>query len=367
MTSPLLVARGIHKIPAIAVTVGSSSTPAFSINSYNVTYAYLSGDPDGTAPITVGLEEAFTRLVTMMSPYNMVSSARRNFVGSAALTPKQYFNRIVVLLEAMLQTLKRLPGDIRDMNAIFDIANEIGLTNWKKGVTFEAVSDIKYKPVFNKLLWDVLRNNLAGPRDVTRNDFTLRWRTNTLWHAKYGVEEYFKVQGGSFLIFSTKTLPTDSADYTASYWKIPILFDQTSTTTAMNKMGESFALSAYDLPVADALTNRTLSRLFTLDSTVTGVVDPVLRIPSLDPSNGASNNPIQAASYMHQLMKEFFGIGRVNTSATTTPNWVYDVDAGTIAVIDVEISDISNAMLQYSRSFGPFVLERSSVDSIIGF
>lgn len=87
-----------------------------------------------------------------------------------------------------------------------------------------------------------------------------------------------------------------------------------------------------------------LSRLIPLES-----MNVSARIPTA--STRAAGNVPSASSAVFETMQTVFGYGRIET---TRNDFNYAIGRDLISFIDIQVSDINNAMLTFVRSFAPF-------------
>jgi len=361
MRHPLLVIDATHDIPDLTITtVGGTTGDVIDSTNYNITIPAGSGTPyDGQ---TLTFREAIAGLIRLLSPYNVLAWSRQYTQGTVSTNPTQYFNSIVYMTEAIRQTLARFPSDVADIRTVLDVANRAGLNRWVRGVYFDITREMNYQPVFNKLCNDVFVNYLASPNTIYYDNVTLRWKFYSLWNEFLGIPKYDKINGGSFLSFSTRKFQSTVVPSTDTKYLIPKLFDIPSAGSAkitfVNRLGIVADLT-YTVYNATQLANSTIyNRINTL-----GFTDYDQRIPTADISSGYSQVP-EVGSCLYRLMTNLFNLGNIKISASDTNEMV---DSEIVSAVDVELDDVSNAIIAFAQAYAPFKVYTPTVERTIGF
>lgn len=359
MRDPLLIIDAVHDVPTIKITTPSETTVLDSEN-YKITIPAGSGTPwDGT---TVDFQTAIQYCQKLMSPYNILAWARQLTQGIVNTTPTQYFNSIVTMVELIRSTLSRFPADVSDIRTVLDVANRSGLNRWVRGIYFDVTKEMFYTPLYNKLCNDVFVNYLASPNEVYYDDTTLRWKFYTIWNEYIGIPKYDKVNGGSFLSFSTRNFGAGIVPSTDTKYLIPKLFDIPtsgySKIAFVNRLGITadvgFTIYNHD----DLADSAILSRINALDYS-----DYSQRVPTANIVDGYTNIP-DISSALAYLFSRLFGFGRVETDAS-----VYNESLTNeiVCCVDIELDDVSNAMIAFAQAYAPFKVYSPTKERTVGF
>lgn len=359
MRDPLLLIDAIHDIPSLTIETNTGETVLNSSN-YNITVPISSGTPfDGE---TLSFQDAILGVLKLLNPYNILKWARQLSNGIVSTTPTQYFNSIVTMLELIRSTLSRFPSDVADIRTVLDVANRSGLNRWKRGIYFDITREMFYQPVFNKLCHDVFVNYLASPNTVYYDETTLRWKFYTMWDEFLGIPKFDRVNGGSFLSFSTRQFESGVTASTDTKYLVPKLFDiPTSGYTDaefVNRLGVT-ATIGYTVYSAQQMNDSTVySRLNALSYR-----DYDQRIPTANISNGYNNIP-ETGSAVNYLLTRLFNFGNIQVSVNDVNE---SLNNEIVSVVDIELDDVSNNMIAFAQAYAPFKVYTPTTERTIGF
>lgn len=350
MRDPLLIIDAIHKVPSLKITAAGDITVLDS-SDYNIMVDNVS----------TSFELVIKRLVNLLSPYNILKWARQYTEGSgdfSSTTPTTYFNTIVETVELLRKALNRFPSDVADIRTVLDTANRVGMNRWNQGIYFELTKDNTYNPVFNKLCHDVFVNYLAAPHNIKFNTTTQRWGFYSLWDEYLGIPKYDRVNGGSFLTFSTRNISGSPSTDTKAL--IPQLFTIAVNEKAnfVNRKGIVIDLTYTTMTASQINSDAVYSRLNALGSS-----DYSQRIPTANLSSGYSSVP-QLGSAVEYLLARLFGLGNIKISSSVTNK---TLNSEIICAIDVEMEDITNAMIAYAQAYAPFKVYSPTTTKTVGF
>lgn len=350
MRDPLLIIDAIHKIPSILIKA-AGDTEVLNSTKYDI-------EIEGTQ---TKFEYVIKRLVNLLSPYNILKWARQYTEGSgdfASTTPTVYFNTIVETVELLRKALNRFPSDVAEIRTVLDTANRVGMNRWSQGIYFELTRDNTYNPIFNKLCHDVFVNYLAAPDAIKFNETTQRWGFYSLWDEFLGIPKYDRVNGGSFLTFSTRKVTGSPSTDTKAL--IPQLFTIPSDEKAnfVNRKGIIVDLTYTTMNSTAIDSSAVYSRLNALNSS-----DYSQRIPTANLSSGYSGIP-QLGSAIEYLLARLFGLGNIKISSSVTNS---TLNSEIICAIDVEMEDITNAMIAYAQAYAPFKVYSPTTTKTVGF
>lgn len=343
MSDPLLIINAIHKVPNIKIVELDQVEPTIDSDNYK--------DSSGKT-VTDLIQSA----IAYMSPHSVLKWARQYTEGTTSVTPTAYFNAIDSLLTSIKGIMNRFPSDVGIIRTALMVANRAGLNNWKQGIYFDTTKEMFYQPVYNKLCNDVFVCNMATANNMVLDPTTYRWKFATLWDKYTGIANFDKMSGGSFLIFSTRELPT-SEDYTSSAYLVPKLFDIIDSSMSMiNRIGYELAITYKTMTQLEVANNSVLSRLNPLNATITTRI-PVVKLV------GVSNNT-QIASSAYQFLANVFGYGSIEL---TEGSYDYICNSDKVCFIDIELDDISNSVIAYCQAFSPFKVYAPIKTRQIGF
>lgn len=356
---PLLVIDATHDVPDLKITTDSGTVVLDSAN-YKVTMPKNFGTPnDGKQ---VSFREAVQTLIQLLSPYNVLAFCRQYTEKIVSQNPTDYFNKIDKMIELIRSALSKFPSDVSDIRTVLDVANRAGLNRWVRGVYFDITKEMNYQPVFNKLCNDVFVNYLASPNTIYYDNVTYRWKFYTLWDEFLGIPKYDKVNGGSFLSFSTRQFESSVTPSTDTKYLVPKLFDISNSdynpVDVVNRKGITAKIK-YTVYNADQIENSPIyCRLNTLKYS-----DYDQRIPTVDVSTGYANIP-DVASSLYRMMTSLFSIGNVKVNENVTNE---TVDSDIVSIVDVELDDVSNAMIAFAQAYAPFKVYTPVTERTIGF
>lgn len=360
MRDPLLVIDACHDIPDIKITTGSSSTVVLNSDDYEISIPANAGTPwDGQ---TLAFQDAILGLVKLLSPYNILVWARQLTNGIVTTTPTAYFNSIVTMVELLRQALAKFPADVADIRTVLDVANRAGLNRWKPGIYFDVTREMFYQPVFNKLCNDVFVNYLATPNYIYYDEITLRWKFYTIWDEFLGIPKYDRVNGGSFLTFSTRQFESTVTPSTDTKYLIPKLFDIPQTgynkVQFVNRLGVTADVGYTIYTAAQIKASPIYSRLNAL-----GFSDFAQRVPDVNISTGYSAIP-ETGSALYYLLTRLFSLGNIKVSSTKTNE---TMNGDVVSVVDIELDDVSNSMIAFAQAYAPFKVYTPVTERTIGF
>lgn len=303
----------------------------------------------------------------------------RNATYRASQTEVQRVNKVGDTLRALSDFMTYFKIRFADMRAVFDIMQRVGLNNWSKIFKPGITRDTNLPTPYNLTITDMFKLYFSSGASFTWNAATKKWQGISIWNRYLGIPEFDKMSGGSVLSLCFKSYSaTGSDDNTIAY--LPVMFGigQASAPTlkshAVNRLGTvcpiyqgSFA--AYDHPV--------LSRLFPLESVERSIYLPVAdRYCSevndmnwMDTFEGAPRAMDEVDQSM--LAATFLSLCGFSVISPTVEDGEVDLnnclvqcDPDMLAFLDFEIEDITNEVITYSRSKGPFRVNISTGSSL---
>lgn len=348
MSDPLLTICAVHKMPDLTITSNGASTPYFNSENYKTT---ING-------VTYTLEDLALAINEALDVNSIIAWARQKFEGKTNVTSTDYFNNIVDLLEGYKSLMVKFSSDMSDVRTFMDLMNKSGLNSWTRGIYFKVSPKVmQYKLCNNILCSNVFASYLGSANQMVYDESTFRWKYFSMWNRYYGIPAYDMRDGGSFLTFSVRDLPEDT-DYTGTRWLIPKLFDVIpGSVRFVSRVGLIINMEYQIFDNSRLNSDPILSRLNPLS-----VQDLSIRMPA--GSVLAAGNIPSAASSMYKLISNVFGFGLVEVA-----DGQFDtcLSADEVCFVDVEMDDISNAMISFSRAFAPFRVATADTDLTVGF
>lgn len=342
MSDPLLVINAIHDVPTIKITELGMEQPTIDSENYKI-----KGKP---------IENEIASVIALMSPLSVIKWARQYSEGTTSVNPTGYFNAIEKKLTEIKQCLDRFPSDVGIIRVALSVANRAGLNNWVQGVYIDTTKEGNYQPKYNKLCNDVFVCNLATSNSMTLDDTTYRWKFSTLWDKYTGLAKFDQVSGGSFLVFSTREIPT-ATDYTTSTYLLPKLFDVVDSSVSMvNRLGVSVPITYKTMNKQELADNKIMCRLNPLSANID------IRLPLVTLTG--ITNLTDIASSVYQFINNVFGIGCVQLSES---EFDYACNSDKICFVDVELDDVSNSVISYAQAYAPFKVYAPVKSRLIGF
>lgn len=323
---------------------------------YNYNDELVVNDDQGNQLFTTSDEhytDLFERVndtLDKLSIQTVVSMARNN---ADYDTIQRWMNAIIVNVGAIKNDLDSFTRDFQDLCVAFKRMSRAGYTNWKIGqfLLLDNISET-FKPVFNKMVFDIVRNTFTGARDIVYDASINQWKSYTIWDKYLGIPGYDQKSGGSVLTFSTKTV-VNSSGLTLSY---PVWF-KFSNCYALTRKGESYAITLEDLQVNSGAIARILGRLSPLSTT-----DSIyFHCPSIDVS-ALSSKPTQQA-WILEAIQHVFGYLKATVAAGT---YNYCISDDVLTAVDFVISDLTNAMDTMGRINAPFKVLKAVTKPVLG-
>lgn len=354
---PLISVIPVTKVPDITVKLSDNKTVVFKYSETGSDCSYLIRVNGNAYTLT----DLVMSLCYALSPYAIQAWARMRFEGTTSVTARDYYNDIVDMLEGLMAMLSRFPADMADFDVVLKVLQRVNMNNWHYSVV-PILGTPKYKPTFNKLLYDIVRARAAGGANMIYDENTRRWKFFTTWDAVTDIPDYDMKSGGSFLTFSLRTLPTesDTSQYYSTKWLIPHLFslDTGAPIRVVNRKGEEFALGYTEYTYQQVLTTTVFRRLMPVPS----MSEASLRVPTIQVP-GSGDAAKLKASYALKLIMRMVGMGRVTEGGTSHDA----VDSSFMCLVDEQIEDVSNAMINQARVTAPFRVAVAKDAKAIGF
>lgn len=280
--------------------------------------------------------------IDKLNPFGLIKWARQYAQGDTTTTPTNYYNALVDDLNDVLNGLQTFKSQVVDLRTLLDVLSRVGLNNWSRGIKLTLENRVSYEPVCNRIVDDIYQSTFAGSPDVVFNETTQRWSIFSLWDRYYGIPAYEKTDGGAFIVFSTRTLPTeaDPNDYLKTRYLVPQMFDVT-LQECLSRKGHWYSVSSTLLDNAALEGSSAFTRLNTLSQSQLTLKLPVL---------GEVTTPVNRKSMLIDAVSTAYGLGLITRAAGT----YYEVThPDKICFLDTQIDDISNKMIGYCKAYGP--------------
>lgn len=371
MTSPLLELALTHNMPKFRIFITMPAGEANSDGSINWSagstpakpdlstedldsYVQSSSNPQVQAAGTFsGLIDAFSLALSVNDTLYWARNER-----SAEDTDQAKLNFLSKGLDALIDisnVFKPFMGDLRTM---LDVLQRVGVNQWVKNITLELVSDNNVPVTNNITVNDVFHALLTGGTSMTWNKDTFRWSGWTIWDKFFGIPEYDSKSGGAFLTFSLKDLVVAeddaSAQHATDYLPVAIsgLFDattdegRTAAIYAVNRLGYSRAIKVEGM---DPKSNKSTARLLPFsDSSIQ------IQVPVYSQTLNLTDEAFIRAAILD--ICGFVSDGEGDLA----------VEPSKLVLLNFEVEDITNEMITYARTKGPFVVNVAE-KSNIGF
>lgn len=296
-----------------------------------------------------------------------------------------YYNALCNYLDMLAEIATRFSSYMSDIRTFLDKVSNTGMLYWEKGLTFDinSIKDIELQ--YNQLTADTLKITLSGADRLHFDETTQRWKCYTAWDLYTGVAKFDGYSGGAFLSMSLRSVEdtyTDSENHeqtipqNSSTRIIPCLFrilvDETAQRDAtsayvsiLSRNGIKADLITTSLNSGEFSNNPTLSRLNPLD-----VSDIHIKIPNWDYSKLIADYQLTPAAVKHmsaQLIKTLCQITDICGVTYATNSKMYNCSPDILCYIDVELTDVTNAMIQYARNYNPFRVSTPDGKRSMGF
>jgi len=293
---------------------------------------------------------AINAVLDALSIGTVLELSRTNANQTAIL---RWFNDMVSNIALINNSLVSFTRDFADLLVAFKRMSKAGFTNWKIG-QFLLIDDIneKFKPSFNKMVFDIIRSTHTGGRDIAYDSTINQWKGITLWDKFLGIPTYDSKSGGSVLTFSvrqrTGTIPTGIM--------APVWFKPTSTVL-LTRLGNKYPVTTVETRVDSSAIARILGRLVPTSAYAT----TLFKVPSVDLS-ALSSNPIQQ-SWVTEALEHVFGYLRVAVSSGT---YNYVISDDILTSVDFVLNDVSNSVDTMARINAPFRVLKSTKEETLG-
>lgn len=373
MTDPLMTASMTTFIPSCQMSA-SDVTYYDSDTSLKAKGIWLNPDTwtfDGTKtnPVELSFEQIIYRLVRMLDVSTMLTWARMVNTNPASVgsitTPSAYYEEVNRLVEHVNMIMTTFTTSMTNIRTFINKLESSGMVYWKKGMAVNVDHINQYEPVFNVILHNMIACYIGGSAKMTFDKQTQRWQASTLWNKYTGIAQFDKISGGSFLTFGLRKLDLGGLQSTDTAMCLPIMFATelntgSSKCVMTNRMGVS--LNVTGVEVASLEQDAQLSRLDPLN-----VKFPV-KIPTvtiLDKTNKLTKAAASAlVSSVVQLLLTVVGYCNVKLESGGTTS---ACDPDFICFLDIQISDVSNDMIQFCRNYSPFRVMTPNGKRTIGF
>lgn len=372
MSDPLLTATMTTCIPSCLMKTQSGVTYYDSASILKAKGIWVNPDTwtfDGTTdkPVEISFEDLIYRLNRMLDVSTILTWARKlNTAPSSVGTitsPSAYYQSIVKMIEAINLILTSFTTAMTNIRTFIDKLDTSNMVYWKKGVSLSVSNITVYDPTFNVILHNLIAAYIGGSSTMTYDQNTQRWQAATLWNKYTGIAEFDRMSGGSFLTFGLRKLDTTGLADTDTAMCLPIVFSAElksgySKCVATTRLG--LVVSVTSREVTDLSEDRVLSRLDPL------MVKFPIKIPAMNIniSGLKPDEKARVASSAQQFLLTIAGYGSTSVDGT---NYYAACDPDYVCFLDVQISDVSNEMIQFCRNYSPFRVSTPDGKRTIGF
>lgn len=348
LTEPLLEIACHHIVPSLTLKLGSATI--YSSAELDSIMSEIGSSFTGSYQFTT-FEGAMSTLAMLLSVNDTLSWVR-NDTNTATVSEQERFNMIQDIVQGLNACMNYFKPAMADLRTLLDVLGRVGVNQWSKSVKLAVVSDTDTKAYRNMIVEDLFAMVGGGSQNISWNSTTYRWSGYSIWNMYKGIPEYDSKSGGAFLSFSTKAR-LESTDDSVAY--MPIFFNTFSNILATDRLGNSVTITT---ATAKASANPNTARLNPLQA-----MDIVIRFP-YTASWGSLNTVSQ--SKLANVCTKVFGLFLMQAASSVTATSPVMVETDNLCFIVYEIEDLSNEMISYARSNGPFKV--NTIDnSRIGF
>jgi len=268
-------------------------------------------------------------------------------------TIQTWMNQIVSDVADIKNDLAEFTEDFQDLCVAFKRMEKAGYTNWKVG-QFLLLDNIveSFKPVFNKMVHDIIRTTFTGARDITYDAKINQWKSYSIWDKYLGLPTYDEKSGGAVLTFSTKQV-VNTSGVSLVY---PAWF-KFSSCNIVTRKGQVYPITLADIQVNSGAVARILGRL----SPLTTTNSEYFHCPAIDVS-ALSSNPTEQA-WIIEAIQHVFGYCRVLVAANT---YNYCISDDILTSVDFVVNDLTNAMDTMGRINAPFRVLKAVTKPVLG-
>lgn len=273
------------------------------------------------------------------------------------------YNQIKNYFDVLISSFTLFKPIWSDFREAFDVMARTGTINWTKGFRPSITKDTDAQLFQNLTVDHIYQMIMSGSNSLKYDEDTKRWRTFSLWNIYNGIPEYDTREGGSFLTFSFKNLDGIVSSEQIEY--LPRLFNTVTDDTSSNNEVVCAALSRdgkeaiIKVNSININSNTVLSRLAPLASQASLEI----RVPSV---NHADNTSLTRDhfSMLYKCLTQAFGLCRIQ--AEVDGQFDYAIDPDILSIYQIELNDITNVAISYSRANAPF-RGTTSNEGILGF
>lgn len=182
------------------------------------------------------------------------------------------------------------------------------------------------------------------------------------WDEFTGINTFDKFNGGAFLTFSVRdiTVP-QGVEMHDSIMLIPKLFDVVEDSVIMEaRTGLAVPFGYIEMDVNTVNNNFVLSRLLPLANS-----GGPIRMPHVDVADNVNAPGVASAAY--ETLQTVFGLGQITYQQGGQARQNYALDRDMVSLIDIQMQDVSNAMISFVRAYAPFKVWVANGNRTIGF
>lgn len=394
MNHPIITMVTTTRIPRCKLfpTSDDTLTPYYDSNtalSYTVPANTLV-DPETFTTLSstsFSLEQLVLNLNKLLDAHYLLTWARKKNTGTlpsgAIGSASAYYQAVVQYTNAISTVAGIFGSNMTEIRTFLDKMSDTGMVYWKKGIKFDIGKIYPKSLTYNQIIADVLKATLAGADKVYFDSTTQRWICNTEWDMYSGINKFDNYSGGSFLTFSLRDISLTDTDGNAigeqsSSRLLPVLFsadevtqDEATVQTghtrqgvrSLNRLGTFLYLDSFSITNANLNTDIILSRLNPLSDARLSIKAPNFNSSIFDVTvlSGADRAHLLAA--LHKSLLQIAKYDRVAYSTVVSSS----CDPDLIAVIDLQVEDVSNAMIQFCRNYSPFRVNTLDGERSMGF
>lgn len=336
------------------------------------------------AGVDFTLEQIVYNLNKLLDAHYLLTWARKANEGTlpsgAIGSASAYYQSIVEYVNCLSRIASTFGSHMTEVRTFLDKLADTGMVYWKKGIKFDIGKVYPKSLTYNQIVADILKSTLAGASSLYFDSTTQRWVCNTEWDMYSGINKFDNFSGGSFLTFSLRSINVTGIPETSSARILPILFSDTPLYTnweetsvasghtaagvrTVTRTGIVLYLDSYAISATDLNQDKVLSRLNPLSDPQLAIKAPNFNANMFDVTQLTAEDRANILSSLNKLLQQVAKYNRIAYSTVVMSS----VDPDLLAFIDLQVEDVSNAMIQFCRNYSPFRVNTLDGARTMGF
>lgn len=346
-TEPVLEILATHNLPKFKLMLNDADkTVVFDTTELDTAAATVGGELP--APYTF---TTFAGALKTLSILTSITDTLHWVRNNDSMAEIERFDMISDICKFLVNAANYFKPAMGDLRTCLDVLGRVAVNQWSKGVRLKVIKDTDIKLNRNLTVEHIFQQLGGGSHVMTWNAITYRWSGHSMWNMYTGIPEYDAKAGGAFLSFSTKELQSNGNADAVAY--LPVALDTFTNFTTVNRLGTPYTLTIKQFNPA---INATSARLIPL---------PSMSVTCNIPTPEQQIVSVQDASFLMNTCLKVFGCYNTTTEGVTA-NTDIAVEPDNLCFITYEIEDLSNDMITYARTKGPFKVNVAN-ESSMGF